>query len=468
MARHFVLLALPALLLLQSGAASADDAERIERFAASLRIRTVSPQDPSDFDPAAFLAFHRFLADAFPDTHRALERETVAEYSLLYSWPGSDATLAPMLLTSHIDTVPVVAGSEDRWEYPAFEGAVADGYVWGRGAMDDKVGVLATLEAVEELVREGFAPKRTVYLAFGHDEELGGNVGAAGITELLRSRGVKLWFSLDEGMAIVEGMAGIKRPVAVVGVAEKGFLTLEITVKADGGHSSMPPPETAIGRLAEVVRVLEANPMPPHMDGMVGEMLDALGPELAGMRGFAVRNRWLFGPMVARGFSAEPATNAIVRTTTAVTMVRGGVKANVLPSRATLTANFRVHPGDSSDEIVERVSDLLADQDVDIEIVSKSDASDVADVNSDSYALLRDVVASVFEGVPTVPGLVLGGTDTKHYAQVAENGYRFTPVRIRQEDATRVHGIGERVAVDDYLKMPPFYVELIRRGAGAK
>ena len=154
MARHFVLLALPALLLLQSGAASADDAERIDRFAASLRIRTVSPQDPSDFDPAAFLAFHRFLADAFPDTHRALERETVAEYSLLYSWPGSDATLAPMLLTSHIDTVPVVAGSEDRWEYPAFEGAVADGYVWGRGAMDDKVGVLANRCVIDVVVEE--------------------------------------------------------------------------------------------------------------------------------------------------------------------------------------------------------------------------------------------------------------------------------------------------------------------------
>ena len=466
MIRRSALLPFACLLWLAPLAARADDAERIERFAASLRIPTVSPQNPADFDPAAFLEFHGFLASAFPATHRALEHEAVADYSLLYTWRGSDASLAPMLLTSHIDVVPVVPGSEDRWEYPAFEGVVADGYVWGRGAMDDKVGVMATLEAVEGLVEAGFTPRRTVYLAFGHDEELGGDAGAGAITKLLRSRGVVLWFSLDEGMAIIDGLAGIERPVAVVGVAEKGFLTLEITTKATGGHSSMPGPESAIGRLAKVVEILEENPLPAHSDGIVAEMLDALAPELPGMRGFAVRNRWLFGRMVERGLSAEPPTNAIVRTTTALTMARAGVKANVLPSRATLTANFRVHPSDTAEAITAQVGELLAGQDVDIEVVEGRDASSVADVQSDSFALLRETVAATFDGTPTVPGLVLGGTDTKHYGQVAENGYRFTPVAFAPEDTSRAHGIGERVAVDSYLKMPAFYAELIRRGAG--
>jgi carboxypeptidase PM20D1 len=392
----------------------------------------------------------------------------VADYSLLYTWAGSDRDLAPVLLTSHIDTVPVVPGSEDRWEYPAFDGVVADGFVWGRGALDDKVGLLAMLEAVEELAQQGFAPRRTVYLAFGHDEELGGDAGAAGITALLRERGVRLWFSLDEGMAIVEEMAGIARPIAVIGVAEKGFLTLDISVSAAGGHSSMPTRDSAIGRLASVIEILEANPMPVHTDGLVGDMLDALGPELPGTRGFAVRNRWLFGPMVTRGLAADPPTNAIVRTTTALTMLEAGVKANVLPSRATVTANFRVHPGDTAVGVVERVRELLVDHDVEIDVVESQDASLVADVDSDSFALLRDTLEARFGDLPVVPGLVLGGTDTKHYGQIAENGYRFTPYRLGPDDAARVHGINERIAVDDYLAIPAFYVELIRRAAGAE
>lgn len=438
----------------------------VARLAEAVRFRTISPQRPEDFDPAPFLAFIDFLERSYPRTHAALELERVAGYSLLYTWRGSDPSLEPILLTSHHDVVPVTPGSLERWTVPPFDGLVADGYVWGRGTMDDKVGVLATLEGVESLVAEGFRPVRTVHLAFGHDEELGGDAGAKGITDLLESRGVRLWFSLDEGMAIAEGIAGLSEPVAMIGVAEKGYLTLELTTRATGGHSSMPPRDSAIGRLARVVEQLEANPMPAHLDGIVGDMFDTVAPKLPFGQRFALGQRWLLGPFVRSALSAEPTTNAMIRTTTAVTMVRGGVKANVLPSRATVTANFRIHPSDRVDDVVERVREIVDDPEVEIEIVEAREASPVASRTSDAYAVLSATLQDLVPGIPVAPALVMGGTDSKHYSRIAGDSYRFTPVKIGRDDASRVHGIDERVAIEQYERMPRFYRLLIERAAG--
>jgi carboxypeptidase PM20D1 len=453
------------LLMALAGAAQAASDGAIERFSEAVRIRTVSPQDPADFDPSAFVAFHAFLERAYPRTHATLEREVVAGYSLLYTWPGSDASLAPILLTSHIDVVPIVPGSEARWTHPAFDGVVADGFLWGRGTLDDKVGVMATLEAVESLVEGGFAPARTVYLAFGHDEELGGNAGAGGITALLESRGVRLFMSLDEGMAISEDMAGTQGQVAMIGVAEKGFLTLELVATAPGGHSSMPGTESAIGSLARAVTRLEENPMPARLEGITGDMLDALSPQLPFTSRLAISQRWLLGGLLVSGLSASPETNALVRTTTAVTMIDAGTKANVLPSNATATANFRIHPSDRSEAIVERVRELVTEEGIEVRVVEAREASAVSRTDSAAYGALVETIREVYGDIPVAPALVLGGTDTKHYGRIAEDSYRFTPVRLRAEDARRLHGIDERIALDVYEKMPDFYAALLRRTA---
>ena len=318
-------LALP-LLLASAPARAEAQSDAVRRLAEAVRIRTVSHESPADFDAQPFLAFHAFLERSFPYAHAKLARETVADYSLLYTWRGSDASLDPILLTAHHDVVPVIEESRDRWTHDPYGGVVADGYVWGRGTLDDKAGVMGILEGVESLCAAGFAPARTVYLAFGHDEELGGDAGAAGITELLASRGVRLWFSLDEGMAILDSMAGLQGRVAMIGVAEEALLNLELVAPAPGGHSSLPSRESAIGELARAIERVEASPLPAHTGGLSGQMLDVLGDELPGLQGFAVRNRWLFGPFVRSGLSARPETNAMIRTTTAVTLVRGGVK----------------------------------------------------------------------------------------------------------------------------------------------
>ena len=451
------------LLALALGAlpARASDDDTVARLAEALRFETVSPADPADFRPEPFVAFRAFLAERFPLVHAQLEREVVGGHSLLYTWRGTgEAT--PILLTAHYDVVPAAEETHDAWEHPPFAGVVADGYVWGRGALDDKFSVLATLEAVERLLGEGFTPARTVLLAFGHDEEIGGNAGAEAITAELEARGVRAAWSLDEGMAVVAGiLPGLAAPAAMIGVAEKGYVQMEITARAAGGHSSLPPRQGAIGRL-------EAEPMPGHVETIAGQTLDALSPRVEGVAGFALRNRRFLGPIVERVLSAKPATDALLRTTTAVTMVRGGVKPNILPTSATATVNFRVLPGDTIEAIEAHARDAIDDPEVEIEIVRGSEASAVSSTDSEGYRALETAIGEVFPDAVPAPGLVLGGTDSRHYARVADDAYRFGPLELTLDDTSRLHGVNERIAVSNYGKAIDFYATLIRGSAGPR
>ncbi len=247
-------------------------------------------------DRSTFLQLHDYLVRKFPKVHQALKRDIVGEYSLVYTWPGREAGLAPILLLGHLDVVPVEPGTEGGWAHPPFAGTIADGYIWGRGAMDFKMAVVGTLEAIEALLAEGFAPRRTVMLAFGHDEEIGGRNGAEQIATMLEQQGVRPEFILDEGMAVILGMVpGVDSPIACVGIAEKGYVSLELIATAEGGHSSLPPRQTTVGILASAIHALEAHPMPGHVDGPVGKMFEFLGPEMPIGPRVVLSNLWLFG-----------------------------------------------------------------------------------------------------------------------------------------------------------------------------
>lgn len=444
-----------------------DETGAPQRLAQALRFRTVSGEGAAA-KPEELLAFHQYLQQSFPKVHSVLNRELVNDYSLLYTWKGSDASLAPVLLMAHMDVVPVEAGTESQWAHPPFEGVISDGYVWGRGAMDDKCSVLGILEAVETLLVEGFQPRRTVYLAFGHDEEIGGKAGAAQIAAVLSDRGVKLTYVLDEGMFIADGVVpGVGRPVALVGIAEKGFLSLNLMVEAETGHSSAPPPHTAIGILSMAVNKLEENPLPANMDGIASEMFDHVGPEMTWGMKLVFANLWLFRPLVERQLSSSPGTNASIRTTTAVTMIAGGVKDNVLPGRASAVVNFRILPGESIENVITHARNVIDDPRVRIERYGNDfdEPSGVSDVNSDEFKVINETIRQVFPNTVVAPALVVGATDSKHYARLTKNVYRFLPYQFNDEDISRLHGKNERLSVKTYLQGVRFYYQLINNTA---
>jgi carboxypeptidase PM20D1 len=437
-----------------------------QHLAEAITFATISHESKAEFDVAPFLALHAWLEATYPQAHRVLQREKLGAASLLYTWPGSDPSLAPFLLTSHLDVVPVP--DPESWTHPPFAGVIADGFVWGRGTLDDKAGVVATFEALELLTGQGFRPRRTLLVALGHDEEVGGEQGAGAITQRLADAGVRVWFSLDEGMAIAEAGATTltDTPLALIGVAEKGYLTLKLAARGNGGHSSTPPPSTAIGRLARAIVRLEERPLPARTQGVVSDMLRAVAPHTGGIRRLMLAWPGLFGPLIEAQLEQQPSTNAMVRTTTAVTMIDGGIKANVLPREATARVNFRLLPGDESAEVIEHVRRAIDDPEIEIEAETVNEASPVADVKSDAFALLSQVIVESAPDVVVSPALVVGGTDTQHYGKISDNGFRFLPVRFGAKDFERVHGRDERLSVENIRFAVTFFERLVRRAAG--
>lgn len=444
-----------------------DSAGAIERLAGSIRIPTISFEDTQAIDSTAFRALHDYLAASFPRTHATLERETVAGLSLLFTWTGSEADLEPVVLMGHLDVVPVIPGTETQWTHPAFGGVVAGGYVWGRGTLDDKVSVLAILEAVEALVSEGFRPGRTVYLAFGHDEEVGGNEGAAAIARTLEARGAEPYaMVVDEGGAITRGQVpGIEGAVALVGTAEKGYVNTELVVEGAGGHSSTPPEHTNIGILAAAIGRLEASPFPAGLDGPGMAMFDYLAPEMSLALQVPLANRWLFGPLLKAVLLADPGSAAMIRTTTAVTLVDGGVKANVLPAHARAVVNHRIRPGETMNTVLERVRDVVDDERVQVRILGSDarDPSTVSDADGPAFAMVARTVQEVLadEKVVVAPYLVVGGTDAKHFSGRSPAVFRFLPVPFEADGLARMHGIDERVSVAGYLDAVRFFRRLL-------
>jgi len=433
----------------------------------AVRIRTISRTDGVVEDPAAFLALHAFLQAAYPQVHAVMQREVVADYSLLYTLPGSDPSLPPILLLAHQDVVPVEAGTEDDWEAPPFAGEVRDGYIYGRGATDDKGMLVAVMEAMETLLASGFQPRRSVMLAFGHDEEVLGS-GAKAIAQLLKERNIRPWFVIDEGMAVLLDNPLTGKPAALIGIAEKGYMTVRVTARSEGGHSSMPPPETAAERLSRAILAIRANPFPGHLDdGPIAEMLEALAPHLGFIQRAVISNRWAFGPLLRSRMASTPAGDALLRTTIAPTELSGGTKENILPQEVYALVNLRLNPRDSVETALEHLRRSVAGiEGISLEIHGRpTEPSPVSSTSSDSYALLAAAAkAHAPEGAPVTPMLVLGGTDSRYYASISENVYRFTPEWIPQSEFSRVHGTGERMSLENLGRMVRFFAQLVDTG----
>ncbi|RAK02004.1 carboxypeptidase PM20D1 [Larkinella arboricola] len=437
----------------------------VHRLVKALQLRTVSYTDYSLTDTTQFEKFLSLLQQSFPRIHRQLKRETFNRYGLLYEWKGRNPALKPILLTGHYDVVPVIQGTQQLWKRPPFAGLVEDGFLYGRGTLDDKSSVLAQLEAVEWLISTGFRPERTVMLAYGQDEEVTGFRGAQTIAAALERRNIQLEYILDEGGVLkTDGIPGLNKPVALIGIGEKGYASIELSNVSKGGHSSMPPKQTAIGLVAEAVSKLEKNPFPARLDAGLDQMFTYIGPEMPWGQRIVFANQWLFAPLITRIMSQSNSGNATLRTTTAPTIFQAGVKDNVLPIDATATINFRILPGETVESVAGRVKEVIDDERIQVKVLQKfvSQPSPVSDPNSLGFERIHQTVKGVFPETIVTPYLTLGSTDSRFYARVCPQIFRFSPTPMNDEDTQRVHGTNERIRIRDYQNMIRFYATLIR------
>ncbi len=441
----------------------------MQAMAAAVRAKTVSGLlDPAGLG-AEFDKLHEHLRVTYPLVHATLQREVVGTHSLLYTWPGSEPQAPAVLLMAHQDVVPIAPGTESLWKKPPFDGAVEDGMVWGRGALDNKSNVITQLQAVEQLLKSGFKPRRTIHLVFGHDEEVGGQRGAVPIVALLKQRGARLAFVLDEGLAVTEGiLPGVAQPLALIGLAEKGSVSLKFTAQAPPGHSSMPPAagNSAIGMLSAALTRLDNRPLPGGIQGAAAELFAAVAPELPFGQRLAMSNLWLFKPVVERMLGQSPSTNAMLRTTTALTILNAGIKENVLPGKAEAVVNFRILPGDTSASVLAFAKQAIADDRIDVQLLGVPfEPSKLSSAQSDAYRLIERSIREVFPDALVAPGLVLAATDSRHFQDLAEQTYRFMPIRFKSQDLARLHGTDERISGDQLVDMVRFYLRLLQQAA---
>ncbi len=436
------------------------------RLSQAIQIQTVSHQDPAEDQPGEWDRLHGYLQGAYPAAHAAMTREVVGQHTLVYTWKGSDPALAPILLMAHQDVVPVTPGTEKDWKHPPFSGAIADGAVWGRGSIDDKGSLITLFEGVEALAKQGFKPRRTVMIVSGEDEEVRG-LGARAAAALLKSRGIKAQFVVDEGLAVISNNPITGGRLALIGPAEKGYATLVVTAKANGGHSSAPPADGGgVVTLARAVTAIADHGFPLEFKGPGAAMVQAVAPSGPFAVRMAVANAWLFKPLLVRQIGSSAAGAALLHTTIAPTMLKGSPKENVLPQDATAWINYRIAPGDASAKVMARARAAVGALPVTLSWVSEpQEPSAVSSTISDGWKVLSAVAGKV-TGAPVAPGLVTAGTDSRHLQSVASDVYRFQPMEFSLKDIEMIHGTNEHLTLKNLEQCVQFYARLIATAAG--
>jgi carboxypeptidase PM20D1 len=437
-----------------------------QHLSQAVQIQTVSHQSLADDQPAEWTRLHDFLSSAYPAAHAAMTREIVGKNTLVYTWKGSDPSLAPIILMAHQDVVPVTAGSEGDWKHPPFSGAIAEGAVWGRGSIDDKGSLITLFEGIESLAKTGFKPRRTVIVVSGEDEETHGT-GARAAAALLQSRGVKAQFVVDEGLAVITQNPITGGRLALIGLAEKGYATLKVTAKAQGGHSSAPPPDGGgVVTLAHAIGAIAAHGFPMAFQGPGAAMLETLAPNAPFPVRMAVANAWLFKPLLIKQVGASPAGAALLHTTIAPTMLQGSPKENVLPQDAAAWINYRIAPGDTSAGVMAKAKAVVASLPVTLNWADPPfEPSPVSSTGSDGWKVLA-AVAQTATGAPVAPSLVTAGTDSRFLQPVARDVYRFQPMDFADKDIEAIHGTNEHLTLTNLKQCVEFYARLIATAAG--
>lgn len=441
-------------------------AERaVQNLSKAIQIKTVSNLDESKTDWSKFEEFHEFLKKSYPLVHEKLKLEKVSKASLIYFWEGTDKDSDPIALLSHMDVVPVTEGTEKDWEHPAFSGEIADGHIWGRGAMDMKHHLIGVMESVETLLEEGYVPKRSVYICFGHNEEIvaAPEAGAREISNLLKSRGVHLESVLDEGGILLPvNTMGINAVFGTVGTTEKGAVNFKITVSDKGGHSSSPNVHSAVGKLAKIVTKIEKHQFKAKMLPVTRELIERAGRHMPFYIRLILGNIWFFKPLLMAVMKKVPPTASVIRTTIAVTQAQGSPAANVLPQKASVTVNCRILPGETIQSTLEHMRKVINDDSVTIEIINAKEPSVISPTDSRAYKTIDRLCRQNGENTVAIPLLVMGGTDSYHYEQICENVYRFSPFVAPASLLTCTHATNERLPVESMSGAITFFKRYIK------
>lgn len=435
-------------------------------LSSAIRIKTISHSNEEETDWAEFDRFHQFLRDAYPLVHKHLSVEKISRASLLFKWQGKNDSLEPIAFLAHQDVVPVTAGTEQDWTHPAFDGFNDGEFIWGRGALDMKNHLICLMESVETLLAEGYVPERTVYLCFGHNEEIvaGTNNGAHELAKTLEERGVHLDSVVDEGGAMLSAkVKGIlDANLTGVGVAEKGYADFKITYSARGGHSSQPPSHTAIGILSKKVLSLEKHQFQAKLLPFVYNLFTDIGKRTSYIGRFVLCNLWLLKPLLLKIMEKIPPAASLVRTTTAVTMSEGSPAANVLPQKASVTVNFRIMPGQTIADVRRHIEKYMGGENVEIEFLKGKEPSLVSPTDTRAFETLSRLAVAIDEKNIVAPYLVMGGTDAYNYENVCENIYRFAPFTVDTALLLTTHSTNERIPISQLTQGITFFKRYIR------
>ncbi len=466
-----------------------------KKLAEAIRIPTVSCIENDKTDWTAFQHFQDQLRFQFPLVHQKCEKTVINGYSLVYhlksaqeesikksghpetkrkmtinSEPnGMKAQVAipkrkPILITAHMDVVPVEEGTETAWTHPPFSGRIKNGMVWGRGALDTKVHLIGAMEALERLLKKEVPPERDIYLAFGHDEEQNGQQGAQRIAEYFKKQGLEFDFVLDEGGCVIKSVIeGIDKPVALVGIGEKGYANIRLSVTKNGGHSSMPASHTSLGILAQAICRIENHPFKPRLIAPTRTFLMQIGPHMKGVNRMILANLWLFKPIFLYVISKTNSGNALLRTTIAVTMAQGSPAPNVIPQRSSAVVNSRILPGEDGEKVMDHLKKVLEDLPVDIEAIHLDNPSKLSSSNSNAFHSIDNLIKEFCPGAIVAPYLVMASTDAKKYEGVSENIFRFTPYVIENDELAKMHGTNENISVVNVNRCIDFFMTLMER-----